>query len=155
DPRAVMGGSRMLEGLITEVVIDELGSAGGIENGGGALDLDSSARMHGDGGGARVQHAHEPFRAGAVARAHDMEIGRELGMQRFSRLEAGTAWLAARGELDAVRRESVQDELRSRDIGAFVAFEHGEYDGAHVSPSPSRVEWRSMEAYYSRWGRWE
>jgi len=58
-------------------------------------------------------------------------------VQGLSGLEPGAGRIVARRELDAVRWESITNQLYARTMGAFVIVEHSEQDSAHVFLFPS------------------
>ena len=78
DPRAGMLRGRVLPLLIEEIMVDELRGSRSVEYSQRALDFNRSAWVHRYGRRTVVNETGKPLCAGAVARAHDVEIFREF-----------------------------------------------------------------------------
>src|SRR6266702_3113667 len=105
------------------------------ENLGRTLRLERAAWVHGDRCCAVLHTLGEHL--GVVllvlARQQGAEILDAFAVRRICWLKGCPPQIAGRGELNAIRRESIPDERCTHTFSCFVVFEYGENDCAHVS----------------------
>jgi len=127
-PVAIAPRSRVLEGLVLEVVPDHFQRSFGFEDLGCARRFDSAARVDRDGRRAALDTLRQQFheRPLVILTQQRAEILHELRARRGGGMQSRPSGLAGRRQLDPVGRKPIAHQPGAYALRDPVLVEHGE-----------------------------